>query len=295
MLRQGAIRTLRQLDFRFLASKQLAVASMSSLRHAPAIPFLPLTTRHWHSRSMLLQHERVFGFPFGLADHEELLKSYRSAQVPADAMAVLEDIEATARTERHALELEVHLQGKLAGGSEADRATYTQLAARTELWRGDIKRINLELHAEELRKQFIIYSPAEAEASGAVNTTERFRGIAGVQFDFEWSTARHASRKELAPFAFHARLVATPFTLEGNEGSAAERRDRPSIRLLDVTEADQSRVDVQALAELRQALAGGKNVSDKHFHWFLAFVCTHPTDLAFDVLSECLQRKPEDA
>ncbi len=226
------------------------------------------------------------------------MSSYRSAQDPADALAVLEDVVTTARAERHALELEVHLRDKLAGGSESDRAMYSQLAARTELWHADIQRISLELHTETIKKQFVVYTPDEAEQSPVDSIPERLRGISGFQFDLEWSTSRHASRKELAPFSFHARLTATPFTLEqgtnGREEPMTERTDRPQLRLLDVSESDQSRVDASALADLHQVLAG-KSVSDKRWSWFLAFVCTHPTDLAFDVLSECLQRKPEDA
>jgi len=230
-----------------------------------------------------------------LADHEPLLAAYREKADPDEALMVMKDLAHSTQTEQHALELEAHLHTKLSGSAEQERTSFLDLAARTELWEASVQRVSLDLHAELVRKQFLVYAPDEEQRDRIVSRlADAFRGAHGVLIDIEWSTSRHATRTELAPFAYHARLTATPFTLHGDAGeeSAPQREDRATFRVIDVDENDQSRVDAEALLQLHHTFAGAA-VSRAQWAWFLAFVCTHPTDLGFDVLSECLQRRPQ--
>jgi hypothetical protein len=230
-----------------------------------------------------------------LGDGEALLTAYRArcssvsdsnptptpVEAAADALAVLADLEGVVRTEAHAMELERALQGKLAGSSNKDRAALLSLAARTELWNAHVQRITLDLHCERITKQWIVYAPEPSSSSDAAGQQR------GVHFEAEWSTSRHSGRTELAPFAYHTRLLATPFSLVPSTTEPDEpptREDEPTVTLLDISDTDQSRVDVAALARVQAELAPSP-VTKQQWAWFVAFMASHPTDLAVSLHS----------
>jgi hypothetical protein len=223
---------------------------------------------------------------FSFPDHDTLVSEYRSCADGETAKALLSDMQSLLATEAHALDLESHLLSKSAQGNDSSSDVYLELASRVELWSASIQRIALDLQVEQIRKEFVLYPPSAA--SSADNDAQ---SAAGVRFNVEWSTSRHSSRQELSPFAYHMRVVATPFKLQGEgDHSAPERIDLPSVTVMDVSEADDSRVNTGAIESLREEFAGPA-VSQRQWAWFLAFLSTHPTDLAFDVVSECLLRE----
>ena len=218
------------------------------------------------------------------ADHDTLLSEYRSCTDGETAKALLSDMQSLLATEAHALDLDSHLLSKAAQGNDSSSDVYLELASRVELWSASIQRIALDLQVEQIRKEFVLYPPSTVDHDAP--------SAAGVRFNVEWSTSRHSSRQELSPFAYHMRVVATPFKLQG-EDSAPERVDLPSVTVMDVSEADNSRVNTVAIESLRQEFAG-LTVTQRQWAWFLAFLSTHPTDLAFDVVSECLLRESKE-
>ena len=243
---------------------------------------------------------RLFGFPFGLDEHEGLIDQYRHA-LGSDITAakdVIADLGRTLAAESHAFELEQALQGKCnkAPGSSSTEST-VELASRTELWTADVQSIVADLTMEKVNKSWVIHAPTAAMSDAS---------IAGVRFESSWTTSLHSIRRELAPYAFHAKLTATPYSIpekeaadpkQGENSQAQENtaqddhsifKDHRTMVLLDVTEADRSRVDIDAMEVLRVSLA--PSMTPRDFAWFLSFLASHPTDLAFDVFSEALVR-----
>jgi len=231
------------------------------------------------SRFVLFFFFLYFSFPV----HDKLLFLFRSCADGETAKALLSDMQSLLATDAHALDLESHLLSKSAQGNDSSSDVYLELASRVELWSASIQRIALDLQVEQIRKEFVLYPPSAVDHDA--------QSAADVRFNVEWSTSRHSSRQELSPFAYHMRVVATPFKLQGEgDHSAPERIDLPSVTVMDVSEADDSRVNTGAIESLREEFAG-PTVTQRQWSWFLAFLSTHPTDLAFDVVSECLLRE----
>jgi hypothetical protein len=219
------------------------------------------------------------------ADHDALLSEYRSCTDPETAKSLMSEMSALLATESHALDLESHLLAKSAQSLDSSSDVYLDLASRVDLWSASIERVALELQVERIRKEFVMYPPTAADSPRSSSDPS------GVRFNVEWSTSRHSSRKELSPYAFHMRIVATPFLLSTAQDPDAdpERQDQSPILLVDVSDTDDSRVDIDAIESLRSNFAGPA-VTPRQWAWFLSFLSTHPTDLAFDVVSECLLR-----
>jgi hypothetical protein len=221
------------------------------------------------------------------SEHDSLLSDYRRCNDLHDCQTLLSSLESTLRTEAHALELDRALQGKNASGNSEDAKAYADLASRTELWTAHIETLSLELHVERLKKEWCIYAPdSEVANSSADSSATSAMPVHGVRFSVSWETSRHSGRRELF-FAFHARLDATPFTLRQTSdagNSPPERLDHAPLLLLDVSDADQSRVDSAAIEQLRAQL-GGPLVTQRRWAWWLAFLSSHPTDLAVSAVA----------
>jgi len=268
------------------------------------------------------------------------------------AVAALRELKTMISTEEHAAELEASLRGKMNATSKGLTATrglaashsnerLKAWASRVDLLEAKIQRMEVnQMQLEKIEKSIVIYPPTpNNNADTSTNTEDSSNAAAsipglspdlplshGIRLHVDWSTSRHAARKELAPTRFHLRIQATPFNLVQQQGSDTsdadqgqepeddtaiaswEQQDLPSVVLLDISDGDSSRVHLDRLASLR-VLYGGvtpDSVAHSHSHpephtdpfigreavrdwsWFLAFICSHPTDLCFDELSNYL-------
>lgn len=251
----------------------------------------------------------MFSYPFGLGGVDALLASYRSTRDPSRAGALVAELQASLATEAHVLDLDRHLQGKCASDPRLD-AIYTELAGRVDVLQAKVTNLQDTMLMEQFDKQFVIYphpqptaaadtdTAAGADADAGATTHSSDAGLPfsavgcdGLRFSAHWSTHRHAVRLELAPCAFRATLTVTPFRVVRDERGDAVSQDLATVRLLETTGGEHTHLDADVLRALTRT-CGGPAMTARQFVWFLAFMASHPSDIAFDVVSGALMGKP---
>jgi hypothetical protein len=226
-----------------------------------------------------------------LADSDALIQNYRDSLGTPEATSALAALRASIATEEHALDLDLHLRGKSVDASDPASIVYAELASRVDIMNAEVLTLSDALLMEKYEKKFLMYPPTPV-AGGAKPACSLVPLADGLRFDVSWTTSRHANRTELSESSFYARVTATPFRVQTAEQQSHSLTatgamvDLPSIILLDISDADSSRVNHAAFEEMR-LLYAGERVTPRQFAWFICFLSSHPSDLAFDIISGC--------
>jgi hypothetical protein len=264
---------------------------------------LPAPPRSFHTlRSALLSHVPcstsgsagyvgLFSFPYGLASAEDLLASYRSTSDPSAAASLLHTLQRSLETESHALELDRHLEGKCASDRKVE-AIYTELAGRVDILKAKLTELSDTMLMERFDKEFVIY-PHPSAGSAASSSAAALPPADGIRVASHWSTHRHSVRTELAPLGYEARLTVTPFRVVQNAAGEPVSEDGASKSLIQATQGGRETLDLDLLHAIISRY-GGPSMSPRQFVWFLAFMTSHPSDLAFDVVSAVMMNQLKD-
>lgn len=102
--------------------------------------------------------------------------------------------------------------------------------------------------------------------------------IGDAEFHFKWLSERHTLRSDLGFDSYSATLQARDL-----------KQDQ--LQLLFAVTADDKLVETSQLQTVADLIRSStrSEVSTNELRWFVAFMCSHPSDWCFDVVSEALQ------